>query len=56
MKILLLALLTLAMPLVETYGRMEGTMWIPMSASAVMGLTKDRALFLQSLKDTISER
>jgi uncharacterized protein YecT (DUF1311 family) len=42
--------------LVETYGRMEGTMWIPMSASAVMGLTKDRALFLQSLKDTISER
>ena len=42
--------------LVETYGRMEGTMWIPVSASAVMGLTKDRALFLQSLKDTVSER
>jgi uncharacterized protein YecT (DUF1311 family) len=42
--------------IVETYGHMEGTMWIPMSASAVMELTKDRALFLQSLKETISER
>ena len=42
--------------IVETYGHMEGTMWIPMSASAVMELTKDRALLLQSLKETISER
>lgn len=42
--------------LVETYGRMEGTMWIPASASAVMDLTRERALFLQSLKDTLSER
>lgn len=42
--------------LVETYGRMEGTMWIPMSASAVMNLTKERAQFLKSLKETISER
>jgi uncharacterized protein YecT (DUF1311 family) len=42
--------------LVETYGHMEGTMWIPESASAVMNLTRDRALFLQSLKETISER
>jgi len=40
----------------ETYGHMEGTMWVPVSASSVMGLTKDRALFLQSLKETISER
>lgn len=42
--------------LVETYGRMDGTMWIPVSASAVMQLTKDRALFLESLKETLSER
>lgn len=42
--------------LVDTYGRMEGTMWIPASASAVMDLTKERALFLKSLKETISER
>jgi len=42
--------------IVETYGHMEGTMWIPMSASAVMELTKDRALFLKSLQETISER
>ena len=42
--------------IVETYGHMDGTMWIPMSASAVMELTKDRALFLKSLKEAISER
>lgn len=42
--------------IVETYGHMEGTMWIPMSASAVMELTKDRALFLKSLKETVSDR
>ena len=41
---------------VETYGHMDGTMYIPMSASAVMELTKDRALFLKSLKELISER
>jgi uncharacterized protein YecT (DUF1311 family) len=42
--------------IVETYGHMEGTMYIPMSASAVMEITKDRALFLKSLKELISER
>jgi uncharacterized protein YecT (DUF1311 family) len=42
--------------LVETYGHMQGTMYIPMSASAVMELTKDRSLFLKSLKEMISER
>ena len=42
--------------IVETYGHMDGTMYIPMSASAVMELTKDRALFLKSLKEMISER
>ena len=42
--------------IVETYGHMDGTMYIPMSASDVMELTKDRALFLKSLKELISER
>ena len=42
--------------IVETYGHMDGTMYIPMSASEVMELTKDRALFLKSLKELISER
>lgn len=42
--------------IVETYGHMQGTMYIPMSASDVMELTKDRALFLKSLKQMISER
>ena len=42
--------------IVETYGHMEGTMYIPMSASEVMEITKDRALFLKSLKEMISER
>lgn len=42
--------------LVDTYGRMDGTMYIPMSASAVMEITRQRALFLQSLKDTLDER
>lgn len=42
--------------IVETYGQMQGTVYIPMSASAVMELTKDRALFLKSLKEMISER
>ena len=42
--------------IVETYGHMDGTMYIPMSASAVMEITKDRALFLKSLKELISER
>ncbi len=40
----------------ETYGRMDGTMYIPMSASAVMELTKERALFLKSFRDVISNR
>ena len=42
--------------IVETYGHMDGTMYIPMSASAVMEITKDRALFLKSLKELVSER
>jgi len=42
--------------IVETYGHMDGTMYIPMSASDVMEITKDRALFLKSLKELISER
>ena len=42
--------------IVETYGHIDGTMYIPMSASAVMELTKDRALFLKSFKELISER
>lgn len=30
------------------YGKMEGTMYIPMNVSAIMELTRDRALQLQS--------
>jgi len=38
------------------YSHMEGTMWISVSASVEMNLTKDRALFLGALKEQISER
>ena len=39
-----------------TYSRMEGTMWRPVSASRVMEITKERALFLEALLENISER
>jgi uncharacterized protein YecT (DUF1311 family) len=39
-----------------TYSKMEGTMWVPVSASRVMEITKERALFLESLLENISER
>ena len=42
--------------LVAIYDHMEGTMWIPVSASSVMEITKHRALFLKDLGETISER
>jgi uncharacterized protein YecT (DUF1311 family) len=38
------------------YSRMDGTMWIPVSASRVIEITKERALFLESLLENISER
>jgi uncharacterized protein YecT (DUF1311 family) len=40
----------------STYSKMEGTMWVPVSASRVMAITKERALFLESLLENISER
>jgi uncharacterized protein YecT (DUF1311 family) len=40
----------------STYSKMEGTMWVPVSASRVMEITKERALFLESLLENISER
>jgi uncharacterized protein YecT (DUF1311 family) len=40
----------------STYSKMEGTMWVPVSASRVMQITKERALFLESLLENISER
>jgi uncharacterized protein YecT (DUF1311 family) len=39
-----------------TYSRMEGTMWRPVSASRVMEITKERALFLEALLKNVSER
>jgi len=42
--------------LLATYGQMEGTMWIPVSALREMDLTKDRALFLEALLSDVSER
>jgi uncharacterized protein YecT (DUF1311 family) len=39
-----------------TYSKMEGSMWRPVSASRVMEITKERALFLEALLDNISER
>jgi uncharacterized protein YecT (DUF1311 family) len=38
------------------YAKMEGTMWIPVSASKVMEITKERALLLDSLRDDLAER
>jgi uncharacterized protein YecT (DUF1311 family) len=40
----------------DTYSRMDGTMWRPISASRVMDITKERALFLEALLENISER
>jgi uncharacterized protein YecT (DUF1311 family) len=39
-----------------TYSRMEGTLWVPVSAASVLTITRDRALFLESLVETLSER
>jgi len=39
-----------------TFSKMEGTMWIPVSTYKVMELTRERALYLQALLDTVSER
>lgn len=39
-----------------TYAKMEGTMWIPCSASAVMELTKQRVQDLESLLGLLDER
>jgi uncharacterized protein YecT (DUF1311 family) len=39
-----------------TYSKMEGSMWRPVSASRVMEITKERALFLEALLENISER
>jgi uncharacterized protein YecT (DUF1311 family) len=40
----------------STYSKMEGTMWIPVSASRAMEITKARTLFLEALLEDISER
>jgi uncharacterized protein YecT (DUF1311 family) len=39
-----------------TYSRMDGTMWIPCSASAVMNLTKQRVQELEAILNLLSER
>ena len=39
-----------------TFSKMDGTMWRPVCASEIMDITKQRALFLESLLGTISER
>jgi uncharacterized protein YecT (DUF1311 family) len=39
-----------------TYAKMDGTMWIPCSASAVMELTKERVQDLESLLGLLDER
>jgi uncharacterized protein YecT (DUF1311 family) len=39
-----------------TYSRMDGSMWVPVSAASVLTITRDRALFLESLVETLSER
>ena len=40
----------------STYGKMDGTMWVPMHAYAVMNLAKKRVQELQSLLDLVEER
>jgi uncharacterized protein YecT (DUF1311 family) len=44
------------MSIESTYSKMEGTMWVPVSVSRVMEITKARTLFLESLLENISER
>jgi uncharacterized protein YecT (DUF1311 family) len=39
-----------------TYAKMDGTMWIPCGASAVMELTKQRVQDLESLLGLLDER
>jgi uncharacterized protein YecT (DUF1311 family) len=39
-----------------TYGKMDGTMWIPIHASAVMQLTKQRAQELENILGLLDER
>ena len=39
-----------------TYSKMDGTMWIPISVSAVMNLTKERVQDLESLLGLLDER
>ena len=39
-----------------TYAKMDGTMWIPISVSAVMDLTKERVQDLESLLGLLDER
>jgi uncharacterized protein YecT (DUF1311 family) len=39
-----------------TYGNMEGTMWIPMHAGAVMRITKQRAQDLENILGLLGER
>lgn len=39
-----------------TYGKMEGTMWIPCSASAIMDITKQRVLDLETILGLLDER
>jgi hypothetical protein len=39
----------------STYSKMEGSMWRPVSASRVMEITKERALFLEALLENVSE-
>lgn len=39
-----------------TYGKMDGTMWIPIHAGAVMGLTKQRAQELENILGLVNER
>lgn len=40
----------------STYGKMDGTMWVPMHAYAVMKLTKKRVQELQTLLGLVEER
>jgi uncharacterized protein YecT (DUF1311 family) len=40
----------------STYSKMEGSMWRPVSASRVMEITRQRALFLEALLENVSER
>jgi uncharacterized protein YecT (DUF1311 family) len=40
----------------QIFNRMKGSMYVPVAASQSMKLTKERALYLQSLLATIEER